>query len=85
VFQRIVVPMLLTLVTSVLSAQSEAALKEYFEGRMVTPKLAMPGTEDGVDVYPGSARPLDYSRYASRELDPLADKVADELRQEDVK
>lgn len=26
-----------------------------------------------------------YSRYASRELDPLADKVADELRQEDVK
>lgn len=65
-FQRIVVPMLLTLVTSVLSAQSEAALKQYFEGRTVTPKLAMPGTEDGVDVYPGSARPLDYSRYASR-------------------
>ena len=26
-----------------------------------------------------------YSRYASRELDPLADKVADELRQEDVR
>lgn len=63
---RIIVPLLLTLVTSVLSAQSEATLKEYFEGRMVTPKLAMPGTEDGVDVYPGSARPLDYSRYASR-------------------
>jgi uncharacterized membrane protein (DUF485 family) len=26
-----------------------------------------------------------YSRYAARELDPLADKVADELRQEGVK
>jgi hypothetical protein len=26
----------------------------------------MPGTDDGVDVYPGSPRPLDYSRYASR-------------------
>jgi uncharacterized membrane protein (DUF485 family) len=26
-----------------------------------------------------------YSRYATRELDPLADKVADELRGEDVK
>jgi hypothetical protein len=67
VFQRIIVPVLLTLVvTSVLSAQSEAALKQYFEGRTVAPKLAMPGTEDGVDVYPGSPRPLDYSRYASR-------------------
>jgi hypothetical protein len=49
-----------------LAAQSEVILKEYFEGRTVTPKLAMPGTEDGVDVYPGSPRPLDYSRYASR-------------------
>jgi hypothetical protein len=41
-------------------------LKEYFEGRTVVPKLALPGTEDGVDVYPGSPRPLDYSRYAKR-------------------
>jgi hypothetical protein len=49
-----------------LAAQSEAALKEYFEGRTVSPKLALPGTEDGVDVYPGTPRPLDYSRYASR-------------------
>jgi hypothetical protein len=47
-------------------AQSETVLREYFEGRTVTPKLAMPGTDDGVDVYPGSPRPLDYSRYASR-------------------
>ena len=49
-----------------LAAQSEAALKEHFEGQMVTPRLAMPGTEDGVDVYPGTARQLDYSRYADR-------------------
>jgi hypothetical protein len=49
-----------------LAAQSEAALKEYFEGRTVSLKLAMPGTENGVDVYPGSSRPLDYSRYADR-------------------
>jgi hypothetical protein len=46
--------------------QSEAALKEYFEGRTVTPKLALPGTENGVDIYPGSARPLEYPRYADR-------------------
>jgi hypothetical protein len=49
-----------------LRAQSETVLKEYFEGRTVAPKLAMPGTEAGVDVYPGSPRPLDYSRYANR-------------------
>jgi hypothetical protein len=47
-------------------AQSEAALREYFEGRTVQVKLAMPGTEDGVDVYPGTSKPLDYPRHASR-------------------
>jgi hypothetical protein len=47
-------------------AQSEAALREYFEGRSVTLKQPMPGTEEGVDVYPGTSRPLDYPRYAKR-------------------
>jgi hypothetical protein len=47
-------------------AQSEAALKEYFEGRTVRLKLAMPGTEDGVDVYPGTPKPLDFPRHADR-------------------
>jgi hypothetical protein len=47
-------------------AQSEAALKEYFEGRTVKLKLAMPGTEDGVDVYAGTAKPLDFPRHADR-------------------
>jgi hypothetical protein len=61
-----VLPIALLLLTPALHAQSEAALKERFEGRPVTLKLAMPGTEDGVDVYPGTEKPLDYSRYASR-------------------
>ena len=56
----------LSLAATPLAAQSEAALKAYFEGRTVAPKLAMPGTENGVDIYPGTARPLDYSRYADR-------------------
>ena len=47
-------------------AQSEAALKEYFEGRTVTLKIAMPGTEDGVDVYPDLPKPLDFPRHADR-------------------
>ena len=49
-----------------LAAQSEAALQEYFEGKTVTLKLAMPGTEEGVDIYPGTAQPLDYPKYAGR-------------------
>lgn len=49
-----------------LHAQSEAELKQYFEGKRVTLKIAMPGTEEGVDVYPGTDRPLDYPRYAER-------------------
>jgi hypothetical protein len=49
-----------------LAAQSEPALREFFEGRTVTVKQAMPGTEEGVDIYPGAARPLDYPKYAGR-------------------
>lgn len=56
----------LALVASTLSAQSEAALRQEFEGRTVTVKIAMPGTEDGIDVYPSKNPPLDYPRYASR-------------------
>ena len=48
------------------AAQSEAALKSYFEGRAVTLKLAMPGTEAGVDISPVDPKPLDYPRYAER-------------------
>lgn len=51
---------------SPLAAQSEGALRDYFEGRSVTLKQPMPGTEEGVDIYPGTARPLDYPRYAKR-------------------
>jgi hypothetical protein len=62
----LVLPFALTLLTASIHAQSEAALRERFEGQSVTLKLAMPGTEDGVDVYPGTDKPLDYPRYASR-------------------
>jgi hypothetical protein len=59
---------LLTLVLAAgpLEAQSDNDLKRYFEGKRVTLKLAMPGTEEGVDVFPGTDRPLDYPRYAER-------------------
>jgi hypothetical protein len=56
----------LVLAAGPLRAQSETQLRQYFEGKRVTLKIAMPGTEAGVDVYPGTDRPLDYPRYADR-------------------
>ncbi len=56
----------LGLIAAPLQAQSEEALRRHFEGKRVTLKIAMPGTEAGVDVYPGTDRPLDYPRYAER-------------------
>jgi hypothetical protein len=56
----------LVLAAAPLRAQSEAELKHHFEGKRVTLKIAMPGTEEGVDIYPGTGQPLDYPRYADR-------------------
>jgi hypothetical protein len=63
---RVLLTLLLLIAPAVAAGQSEAVLREYFEGRTVKVKLAMPGTEDGVDVYPGTAQPLDFPRHASR-------------------
>ena len=41
------VPVLLAAMTSRLAAQSEAALKEYFEGKTVTSRLALPAPKTG--------------------------------------
>ena len=48
------------------AAQDERILRQEFEGTMVTVRMDMPGTEDGVDVYPGTSAPIDYPKYAQR-------------------
>lgn len=48
------------------AAQTEGDLKRHFEGRHVTLKIDLPATKDGVNVYPESDRPLDFSEYAAR-------------------
>jgi hypothetical protein len=45
------------------AAQSEAALKSYFEGRRVTLRMDMPGTSDGVDVRADASRAIDSQGY----------------------
>ena len=62
----VLVGLLLPVCAFRVSAQSEAVLRDYFEGRSVTLKQPMPGSEEGVDIFPGTSRPLDYPRYAKR-------------------
>jgi hypothetical protein len=38
---------------TIAAAQSEAILREHFEGRYVSPKLDMPGDSNGIDLKPG--------------------------------
>jgi hypothetical protein len=47
-------------------AQSEAELRDYFEGKPVRVKIDMPATQEGIDVYPDARRPIDMDRYSSR-------------------
>src|SRR5688572_25563623 len=47
-------------------AQSEEALRAFFEGRTVVVRMEMPGSERGVDVYPGYMQPIDFPRHADR-------------------
>jgi hypothetical protein len=63
---RTLLTLVLLLAPALATGQSEAVLRDYFEGRTVKVKIAMPGTEAGIDVYPGTAKPLDFPRHASR-------------------
>ncbi|MBZ5559992.1 MAG: hypothetical protein LAO77_22250 [Acidobacteriia bacterium] len=45
------------------AAQNEAALKSYFEGRRVTPRIDMPGTSDGIDVQADASQAIDFPHY----------------------
>lgn len=47
-------------------AQSEAALKEFFEGTRVVVKLDMPATQNGVDVYADARRAMNFDEYSNR-------------------
>lgn len=53
-------------IASPLAAQSEEQLRTYFEGKSVIVKIDMPGSDDGVDVFPGRTQPIDFPRHAAR-------------------
>jgi hypothetical protein len=45
------------------AAKDNTELRDFFEGRRVTLRIDMPGTKDGVNVYPESRRDLDLAEY----------------------
>jgi len=49
-----------------LHAQDESHLRKALEGKRITLKMDMPATSEGVDVLPGSSRPVDYDKVGKR-------------------
>lgn len=48
------------------AGQSEEQLRIFFEGKSVVVKLDLPGTSQGVDVYPDRAQAVDFPQHAGR-------------------
>lgn len=48
------------------SAQNEAALQQAFEGKTVIVKIDLPGTHQGVDLYPNRDKMMDFDGYSRR-------------------
>jgi hypothetical protein len=53
-------------VASQVTAQNPDMLSNYFEGKQVVVTMDMPGTQKGVDIYPGRPQPLDAKSYGDR-------------------
>lgn len=51
---------------SQLRAQDEGHLRAALEGKRLTLQIDMPATSSGVDIYPGTSRPLNMEKYANR-------------------
>lgn len=63
---RLATLLLLVFIARPALGQSEDSLRAAFEGRTVRVMIEMPGSDDGVDIYPGAAQPLDLSKHAGR-------------------
>ena len=64
-FASLIAIVLLSLGAEV-SAQTEEALRQYFEGRQAVLRIDMPGTHRGVNVYPERPVPMNFNEYNSR-------------------
>jgi len=57
--------LVVTLVTPAV-AQDERTLKQFLEGKMVTVKIDMPATQQGIDLHPEYSPSIDFDHYSSR-------------------
>jgi hypothetical protein len=64
--KKIALPVIFLLAASALSAQDAAAISQFFEGKQVVVKIDMPGSQEGIDVYPQRPNPLDAKSYGRR-------------------
>ena len=47
-------------------AQDQQALSQFFEGKQVVVKIDMPGSQQGIDIYPQRPNSLDAKAYGKR-------------------
>jgi hypothetical protein len=60
------IPFAITLLAHTARAQNESALRQAFEGKVVTVRIDMPATSKGVDVYPLDPMAVDFREVAQR-------------------
>ncbi len=57
---------ILLTVSSMRAQDANTALSQFFEGKQVVVKIDMPGSQQGVDIYPQSPNSLDAKNYGKR-------------------
>lgn len=63
-----------------IAAQNEAALRAAFEGKLVSVKVAMPGTSRGIDVFPEQQTQVNWRQVADRiKEDGTSLKIGDQV------
>src|SRR5580698_6834535 len=57
---------ILLIAGSCVQAQTTTNLSQAFEGKQVTVKIDMPGSQQGIDIYPQKGNTLDAKSYGKR-------------------
>jgi len=60
------IAVILWLAVVTLRAQDTSSLSQYFEGKQVVVKIDMPGSQQGIDIYPQRPNSLDAKAYGKR-------------------
>lgn len=64
--KSLILPVLAFLAATPVYAQTEAVLRQAFEGKVVSVKIDMPASQKGVDVYPLDQMPVNFREVAQR-------------------